>query len=659
MLHFPRESYSEAAVARAAAEGYDDVCLGLIERPLAPGVEQGFTLEQGEHIAQWCLKYGLGMVLFTGYMKYQEMLLRDEPWRGFVTAGGSSQIDSDRIAAAWLCPFQPGNLEQYFSAILDPAVRWPAVHEIHLNDEAALGFDSGAIGCHCAHCTEAYRQKTGLLPPKTPRWDDPAWWRWIEYRFDSWTSVHAELRRRLKEIRPEVAVMIQHSPVAPLFASNPWKSAIDLGRDARALDGLATDPYHFMHTYVATYRPHRRLLTEGVRGLAGACLGDRQMSIYTQGFMPPAQSIPMDRQDGLLSGIVPFALGATQVAPFTDELLRIVPGAHGGWMDAKKLIPFLQRVRPAPFVTVIAPLRSEIYGRPQSNWGAAYLHELTEVMYRVGLPWRWFCDSRLDDAADQLRGPLIVPEAHCLTSSQARAIQAVADRGEGVLWIGNTAGRGCDASGLSPPPVMPESGPWKVDLFGSESRLFQNLPGPVFLQSRVSDAKRLDEIIACVENQAALTRSKSGRQAWVAGLPSYDTVVPGVHGSIRQPEGGIELLRRLLLDLTPSRPIAWLDPFPPVNDYARLRPWDRRGIFHAELFPLSGAKDILAILFPYVEGGFEATLRFSPPPNCQIDAITEIWSGREYQFDGPNACRIIFPADCELMAFHAPLRTST
>lgn len=657
-IQFPRHSFDPKVIEAIAAEGYDDVGLLLIpdEGNMGNQIGQGFTLAQGRQLQDWCQGCGLAVTVFTGYMKYEEPLLAREPQRAMITFGGEGdQHDSDGLRSSWLCPFRPENLDRYFTQMLEPVTHWPALRELHLNDEAFLGFSTGAIGCYCDYCRGEYRRKFSQDPPTKADWQSPQWRQWIEYRFDQWTGVHAQLREQIKKLRPEVVVGIQHSPIAPLFAWNPWKTAIDLGRDARAMDLLATDPYHYMHLNVATIRPHRRLLAEGVRGLAGACLEDRAMTIYPQGFMPPNQSVPMGRGDGVLAGVAPFALGANTVSPYTYEMMKIIPGFDQTWQECRRLMPYFRRCRPEAFVTVIAPVQSEIYGHPQSDWGASYLVGLMDVMYRAGLSWRWFWDGRIEEAADQLRGPIIVPEAHCLNDAQLAVLRKVAQRGEGVLWIGNTAAGGWNGEFV--PPAAVEEGEFELQAAGAEE-LFNDLPGAVMLQSRTAPPVDFaGKIEAKTGGRAGLLLKEepSGRQAWLAGLPKFNCVAKEIHGVAGRKTGGIELLRRLLLWMALRPPVARLDPFPFNNDYAKLRPWDLRGVHNAELFPMVADDGILAIVLPYTPVGFETSVLFSPPAG-KIKRVTELWSGQDWtgRLEG-NRLPLHFDGGCELMAIWAEL----
>ena len=134
--------------------------------------------------------------------------------------------------------------------------------------------------------------------------------------------------------------------------TNAWIYGINLARQATTLDVVGTDPYHYNHAKEFFHRPHRRILTEGTRSLMGAAY-DRQVDIYTQGFMPLTQAVPMGRQDGLLEAVVPFALGADMVVPYTYELMKIIPGFFEGFQEARKLIDVFESHRPYAYATTV------------------------------------------------------------------------------------------------------------------------------------------------------------------------------------------------------------------------------------------------------------------------------------------------------------------
>lgn len=655
-LLFPREVFREEVIAQIAAEGYHEVAIGLIQSEGSMGnfVEQGFTLDKAVQLHDWAYAHGLSSMVFTGYMKYEEPLIAREPQRAMVTYGSQRRLDSDGMASPWLCPFRPENLERYFTMLLEPITQWRGLRELHLNDEAFLGFQSGAIGCYCDHCRADYQRKAGSPPPTQADWNDPQWWRWIEYRLRRWTQVHAELRQRIKALRPDVIVGIQHSPIAPLFAWNPWKTAIDLGRDARALDLLSTDPYQWQHMDVVTLRPHRRLLTEGTRGLLGATLHDRAATIYPQGFMPPKSSVPMTRQDGLLAGVIPFAMGADCVSPFTYELMKIIPGYHEAWQDARKLMPLIERLTPDPFVTVVAPIQSETFGHPDQDWCATYLTHLADVMYHAGLPWRWCWDNRLEDAADQLRGPIIVPDAHCLTAGQLEVIRNVARRGEGVLWLGNMPQGAWPGEGGCPVPAPLVEQATDLELNADSHPLLEGLTKPVVLERYAAAPPWPGTVLACIGAEPGLILREG--EAWLAGAPKLNPVRSQVGGIVRRFADTIKLFRRLILSLAMRQPTLRLDPWPPLSDYDRIRPWDLRGIPTAELFPMSGEDGALAIVFPYTPVGFDTNLLIAPPEGRQMRCVRELWedvdcTGQLQRHAADWRLPLRFGGDCELKAF--------
>ena len=567
LLGTPDLSLNARALDAIVADGYTDVVMWVVQ-DREQFIGTCFALDQGRQLAEMAHQRGLGVVAFTTYMKCQEPLVQREPHRALIAHGRGQRQDSDGLPARWLCAFRPENKADYLE-MLGQIAQWPGIREVQLNDEASLAL-GGPVGCYCDYCSAQFESLTGSPPPQElvdP--DNPIWWRWIEHRMRSWTAVHAEFRAEIKKINPHVAVGIQHTPKSAAFQENPWRPAISLARDAQALDFLCTDPYHFRNMDRFPYRPYGRIQTECTRSLVGACL-DKDVNIYPQAFMEPTKCPPMGRRDGLMAGIIPFALGADAITPYSYELMKIIPGFAEGLFETCRLQPELERGSPYAFATVIQPLQSEVYGHPESNWGFSYLTELSDVMLWTGLPWRWFWDQRLEDAADRLSGPVVVPDAHCLIAEQLAAIRSVADRGEGVLWIGNTAGEPWSGTGLCPLPAEFEQGQFEL-VPSADHSVLQGLQKPIMLSTRGGQPGPDGRTIATVDDKPGLvlTESANGREAWLTGLPIHSFHPKARHGAIRQPTGGIDLLRNLLRWLGPSAPVARLDPFPPPQ---RLSP---------------------------------------------------------------------------------------
>ncbi len=661
LLLFPDAVLNEKTLDRIVDEGFTDVGAGVAVTPAIK--QQGFSLEQSERLARMCEKRGLGLIAFTGYMKYNEHLLAEEPHRLMQMVGDGEVLDLDGLRVRWMCPFRPENKSHYLSLLME-ICNWRAIREIHLNDEACLGFGDGTIGCYCEFCQAGFRERTGSDPPRSPDWDDPLWYAWLEFRFDNWEAVHSEFRRAIKDVRPDVAVGIQHSPAMPERNYNAWQTAVCLARDARSQDVIATDPYHFNHDDLILHRPHRRILSETTRSLMGACM-DRQVDIYPQGFMPPSQAVPMGRQDGLLAGVVPFALGADLVMPFTYEQMKIIPGFFEAFEESRRLDPMFESHRPYSFATMIMPQQSEITGHYDSNWGHQGLIQMVDMVYRTGLPWRWFWDQRLDDVGGQLRGPVILPEVHCLTQLQLDRVNTVAERGEGLLWIGNRPATPWAGSGPCKLPCAIESGVFELDLQGDHP-LTDGLEHPVILSTRVNGPCPDGQVLGTVDGRPALVLTEDGerREAWLAGMPAvnYTGTVPGK--SSLEETSNVELLRRLILWIAGRRPLARLDPFPPVDDYRTLRPSDRRAVPTIELLPMVGdTGSLLAVLFPYTPVRCRTSLEISLPEGQTVRNVRELWSGEDWSdrltLAEEDAMRIPLDiaGDCDLLAIHMQIES--
>ncbi len=630
LLNLEKVSFSRDHVAWIEKEGFTDIGVSL--KPADRVFKgQGFVWEQVCQFGAWADEFGLGMTIFTGYMKYREVFLRKHPERAMVCVGGSgTAVDSDNLVRTkWLCPFQPENKAEYLD-LLKKVISLSALREVHLNDEAAIGFRNGEIGCYCDYCVSEYERKFGTPPPGDFDWESEAWWTWVQYRMKHWAEVHAYFRAEIKKERPEVMVGIQYSPVVVSFSDNVWRSGIDLSQDALALDVLCTDPYHHIHYPQFTYRPMRRILAEATRTLAGATV-KRSMNIYPQAFMPPMGSMELTHRDGFMAGSVPYALGADNITPYSHDLAGILPGFLDGMHEAGTLIPYFEKTRPYAFTTVINPTQTEIYGYPERRWGREVLAIWPDVMNQVGLPWRWVFDGRLSDASECLEGPVILPETHCLTGEQRKVLEAHADAGNGLLWVGKTPDGDWPGKGACPPPGGATAETSEMRPVRPDHPLLEGVEQPIMLGSAFSNPGLEGETIGEVDgNPGLVVREEGGRrQVWLAGVPVFNYVTPGDHGSFRTPTGGMSLLQNVLRWLAKEEPVARLWPYPPENAYGDLRPWDRRDVPTMELFPMIGEGCLVCLIFNYLGLDYKTNLVMQAPEGTQITSLVDIYSGTD------------------------------
>jgi len=573
----------------------------------------------------------LGVMAFTGYMKYQEELIRAEPRRAMMVSGNGSKP----VPFHYLCPFRPENVQDYVD-LLTRIAGWPGIREIHLNDEASLGFEDGRIGCYCDHCSETFEHIFGSPPPLMNDYGDPAWWDWVNHRMESWVNLHAVLRKRIKSVNPEVAVGIQHSPVNAGLGINPWKSGIDPGLESKNMDVMATDPYHHNHSGKFPFRPHGRILTEVTRVLLGSNPSGRT-NVYTQAFAPPGTSIELGSQDGLLEGTVPHALGAETITPYAYELMKILPGFFNGLKLTRRFIPYFEATLPYSFATVIYPSQTEVFGHPGDDWGRTSLMPWAELMNRTGLPWRWLWDRHIEESPGRISGPIILPGVHCLTWRQIEVLEGIAAGGSGLLWCGTTPHGPWSRRGRCPPPSRVEEGPFRLELSGGDS-LAKEIHEPVMLASRETGPGIPGRALGSLDGAVGLVLNEdSGKRAWISGRPVHSYVRPGDHGSVRTPTGGVDLLRNLLGWLSPTEPLFEIRPFPPPNDYGRLRPWDRRDLPTMEMFPLMGEDISLAIVLNYTHLPYRCDLVIRSPDGSGPRRIYDPWNG----MDLDNRARIV------------------
>jgi len=76
--------------------------------------------------------------------------------------------------------------------------------------------------CYCKSCQEKFRQKYGLELPREKNWKDPAWRKFIEFRYDSIAEYLRDAAKTLKESRPRTVIYMNCTGLWP-----SWPAARD------------------------------------------------------------------------------------------------------------------------------------------------------------------------------------------------------------------------------------------------------------------------------------------------------------------------------------------------------------------------------------------------------------------------------------------------
>lgn len=90
------------------------------------------------------------------------------------------------------------------------------------------------ISCTCPSCRAAFRKRTGLDIPPRPDWNDPAFRRWVAWRYEMFGEYIGRVAAGIRKAHPRAAVVINHYHRPAI----PWQSAIPLDRyDADIITG--------------------------------------------------------------------------------------------------------------------------------------------------------------------------------------------------------------------------------------------------------------------------------------------------------------------------------------------------------------------------------------------------------------------------------------
>ncbi len=76
--------------------------------------------------------------------------------------------------------------------------------------------------CYCKSCQEGFKRRYGLELPRREDWKDPAWRKFIEFRYDSIAEYLRDAEKALKEVKPEAIIYMNCTGLWPA-----WPAARD------------------------------------------------------------------------------------------------------------------------------------------------------------------------------------------------------------------------------------------------------------------------------------------------------------------------------------------------------------------------------------------------------------------------------------------------
>ena len=99
--------------------------------------------------------------------------------------------------------------------------------------DGAILSHPGVVGCACHHCRTRFQRDEGLAFPAHADWDDPAFRRWVAWRYRVFMEFWGELAARVRREFPRARIVVNH--LHRLWS--PWHSAIPI--DLYAADVIA------------------------------------------------------------------------------------------------------------------------------------------------------------------------------------------------------------------------------------------------------------------------------------------------------------------------------------------------------------------------------------------------------------------------------------
>jgi len=606
-------------------------------------------------LAEEAKRLNLEVMAFTGYMKYQEVYLKDHPDQRMVLSSDRQAADQDSVTVNWGCPFNPVFKKRYLD-FLQRLARTPNLSEVWINDEALWGFQVDQLACYCPVCQQAWRNRFGGEIPRHPFENQQQKVQFVRWRFERWNQVHAEMKDACNIHHPVRTVFLT-SP-ACCFGLNPWVTGVDPASLAETVDGIMTDPYYtFHHELAKNFRPREVYLSECCRFVSSICGEGKQGEICAQGFSHATFTRPMDRRDGWWAGVIPAALGVDVITAYTYLLQRSSP-MQETYENSFKLDEYFNRTTPVSFIGIVNSLETQCFhidaNSGPDSWLVSRMLPVSEVIRQHGLPYGYLPSSRLTGEYLLRFAVIILPSVSCLSADARSALRAYVESGGMLIACGQTAthdevGQSMDdpfledvfgVKSLSP---LDRSGqftsaadhpalaglPWPdettVGHFGGGYRPVLGLDHIVRIEVSAGS-----EILASFAdgNLPAITVRPlgRGRTVFLAGIPARTFHQPQLRHAVLNFSGTV--LGQMILHYAGDKLPVTAKDFGVHVPMRKLRPLDPRSMHTAEFMLSEGEDLLLATIASYFREPMQFQLEAKIPAGKKCVKIRELINDR-------------------------------
>ena len=444
--------------------GFTDLAFQVQETFSSSGRETEFSLDDIQEVASGIRHRGLGIILFTGYIKTMaERLSKHPDQRAYVVSlpgagpahpawsSGARPEEGPQPHSTWACPYNP-EYKAYYYSVLRRMGAIPGVVDVWLDDEARLGQATG-IGCYCARCQADFGREFGAKMPLPHEHEHPLWKDFLAWRFRRWTEIHDEMRQIIHEINPSILCGCQVNAMIDLMGQNAWLSAVDLCDLADHQDMLTVNPYHTAHCFMwknwgsahafneQLFKPEFAFFVVWSQWLRACVPAEKEVTVIPQGFNPPTYGRAYTAGDGAWMSLVPMAIGVDNNGPWVWETFATTPAALA-FLKGLSLSPYFEEMQPLYYAAVVHSFQTEVYAMPSPHVGRGafdvyYFHPVLEALQHYGLsntPWP---DQRLDDPRLETCRVLLLPEVQCLSERQKESLVLAMQTGKALCGFGH------------------------------------------------------------------------------------------------------------------------------------------------------------------------------------------------------------------------------
>lgn len=364
-----------------------------------------------------CKRRDINVGVYFNFSRDHHMWNLKPKWRQ-LWQDGSYRGELEQQNPDWdnMCHNSP--YREYILSMLRELTANYDIHAYWLDRLDWGGVLPGKFSCACPYCQDKFRDEVGAEIPTVCNWNDPLWRKFVLWRSKCLTTYTAEIRHTIKSIKPDVTMSLNY--YAPLDVFGRWFHGQDLEDLVDHVDTMTPEIHYEREGYIGFSVFGR---------LCRAASGGKPFDLT---FFRGSGDLDYITKSSLQMQAEVLSAAANGGAALYDDLAypegQIEPSGFQrigkAYAEFEKREAWLEGARPVKYAGLFYSKRSrEFYGRNEPEGYMLAFLGAYKAMLEAHIPFEIVTDRGLNEKELADYQLLVLPDAACLTNSQAAAIR--------------------------------------------------------------------------------------------------------------------------------------------------------------------------------------------------------------------------------------------